>query len=314
MKVNKFNRIIVAEFLSQEQLSPQTLKQYRSALRQFFWWVYENCDNKPLHELKSRDALAYQNYMIKRNLSSSAVKFKRSVVSSLCGFLEVYYDEDYPMFRNIFSKKIPSVPANYRREKEPITKEELEVLVKELTICNNWQMLAYLIFSYETGGRRSEVQQVKKEIVDYDYMVDEKGNEKNYYMTHVIRLKGRGKDGKKGRLYFSDKSKQVIKKWLNERGEDDCEYLFIGRDRRGNVKQIIVETFNYWCSKVFSKILGREIYPHLLRSSLATELAANNVPISSIQAILHHESPETTDLYIVRNKMDLIDDVFSGQD
>ena len=304
-EVNEFNREIVEEFLSQQHLSPQTLKQYRSALRQFFYWVKEKCNDKPLYELKARDALKFQNYLLDHELSSSAVKFKRSAVSSICNFLEVYYDDEYPSFRNIFSKKIPSVADNKRYEKNPLTEDELEFLITELEKKEEWQMLAYLVFSYETGCRRAEAQQIKKEVVDYDYYKD-----KNYYVTHMIRGKGRGREGEKIKLIFGDESKKYIKKWLEHRGEDNCEYVFVKKYKDGSVKPVSLETFNYWCSDVFSKILNRRVYPHLLRSTRATHLNNQKRPIKAIQKLLWHKSSNTTEIYIVDDEDELIDDIF----
>jgi site-specific recombinase XerC len=90
-KVNEYSREKVEEFLLQQHLSPQTLKQYESALKIFFRFILEKCNNVPIYELKPKHALQYQNYLMKRGLSSSAVKLKRSAVSSLCGYMEVYY-------------------------------------------------------------------------------------------------------------------------------------------------------------------------------------------------------------------------------
>src|SRR5689334_829447 len=84
LSVNKDNRRIVEEFLKQsKQLSPQTLKQYASGLRIYFYWVKENAGDKAFYDLRSRDYLFYQNSLVDRGLSSSAIKLKRSAVSSL---------------------------------------------------------------------------------------------------------------------------------------------------------------------------------------------------------------------------------------
>ena len=103
-KVNPINQELVEDFLSQNHLSGQTLKQYKSALYIFCTWVHDNCKNKSIPELRPRDARKYQDWLIAKGLSPSAIKFKRSAVSSLCGFIEVYYDKEYDNFRNIYTK------------------------------------------------------------------------------------------------------------------------------------------------------------------------------------------------------------------
>jgi site-specific recombinase XerD len=156
VEVNEWNRKITEEFLEQGHLSPQTLKQYESALKIFFRWVKDNINNKPLYELRPKDALRYQNFLINRNLSSSGVKFKRSAVSSLCGYIELYYLDDFPTFRNIYNKKIPNPGKSFINEKNPLTNEEYILLIKALEKEERWQLLAYLKFSYASACRRAE--------------------------------------------------------------------------------------------------------------------------------------------------------------
>lgn len=306
-EVNEFNREITEEFLQQQHLSPHTLKQYESALKQFFRWVHDNCKNKPLHELKPRDALRYQNFLIARGLSSNAVKFKRSAVSSLCGYVELYYSDEFPLFRNIYNKKIPNPPRTLKYEKKPLSEEEFQHLIDELKNREQWQMLAYVLFSYSSGCRRSEAAQLRKEVIHYD-----KVEGKNYYVTHNIRTKGRGKEGKIRKLVFDDMAMDALKKWIEARGEDDCEYVFVNKTRDGKVEPLSPSAFNYWCSEIFTDIVGRRVHPHMLRSTRATHLVAiEGKNIESAQALLGHESSETTALYVVKDTDDDLDDVFS---
>ncbi|WP_064198975.1 tyrosine-type recombinase/integrase [Brevibacillus brevis] len=304
--VKEFNQTITEEFLNQQHLSDKTLTQYRSALRIFFRFVHDQCMNKPIYELKARDALKYQNFLMARGLSSSAVKLKRSVVSSLCGFVELYYGEDYPLFRNIYNKQIPNPPKALKNEKKPLTEEELQLLIKTLEEREEWQMLAYIQFSYSTGARREEVRQLLKEVVDYSKV---KG--KPYYLTHTIRCKGRSKQGKQRKLVFDDQAMDAIKKWIAVRGEDECPYVFVKKTQEGKVNQVNPTTFNYWCSEIFTAIVGRRVHPHQLRSTRATHLVLSGKNIESAQALLGHESSETTKIYVIKETDDELDDAFS---
>jgi integrase len=310
-QVDDFNKQITSEFLEQGHLSPHTLSQYKSALRIFFRWVYDNCQNKSITDLKPKDALRYQNFLINRELSSSGIKLKRSAVSSLCGYIELYYADEYPLFRNIYNKKIPNPPKTLKNEKKPLTNEEFDLLLKTLEEKEEWQMLAYVMFSYSSGCRRAEGRQLLKKVVDYEYIKDKDGNYKNYYLTHEIRCKGRGREGKRRKLQFSEDAMVAIKKWLEIRGEDDCEYVFVTKTKSGKVSQISASTFNYWCSEIFTKIVGRRVHPHQLRSTRATHLVAiSGKDIKSAQKLLGHESSDTTELYVIKEGDDDIDDAF----
>lgn len=305
LECNQFNRDITEEFLQQGHLSPQTLKQYESALKIFFRWVKNNCQNKSLYELKPRDALKYQNYLINRDLSSSAVKFKRSAVSSLCGFIELYYSDEYPLFRNIYNKKIPNPAISFIHEKRPLTPEEYENLIAELKKREEWQMIAYVEFTYSSGCRKAESRQLLKECITYDKV---KG--KNYYLTHNIRTKGKGREGLVRKLQFSEKAMEAIKRWLLVRGEDDCPYVFITK-HNGKIKQVSNTTFNYWCTEIFSKIVGRRVHPHQFREQRATDICiTEGKDIKSAQKLLGHKSSSTTEIYVIRDTDDDIDDCF----
>ncbi|MGG1338992.1 tyrosine-type recombinase/integrase [Bacillus toyonensis] len=310
-EVNPHNKQFVEEFLSQGHLSPQTLKQYRSGLMQFFAWVKDNRFNKPIYELKPRDALLYQNYLINQGLSSSAIKFKRSAVSSLCGYIEIYYSDDFPMFRNIYNKNIPNPPSAKRHEKVPLTKEQFETLVSKLEEKGDWQKVAYLLYTYSTGCRREESRQLLKEAATYDRYKDKEGKDKPFYMTHSIRAKGRGREGKVRKFTFDERAMEAMKKWLELRGDDDCEYMFVAKGKGGEYQQISANMFNHWCTNIFSKMLGVRVHPHLLRSSRATHaVVEEGKDIKAVQKLLGHASTETTEIYVVRDDSEDLDDLF----
>ncbi len=321
ISVNKENRDMTQEFLDQSlQLSPFTLKQYESCLKIYFWYIKENCDDKPFYEIKSIDYLKYQNWLSKRGLSSSAIKLKRSVVSSFNGYLETYYLDKYPSFRNYISKKIPSPAPAFVNEKEPLTIDEYENLCKELERRELWQQLAYIKFAFSTGCRRNESRQLLKEIVNYEPSIkmvevkDENGNKQmvqsKSYLTHPIRCKGRWQVGKMRKLQFDQSAMDAIKKWLEVRGEDVCPYVFISK-HGNNVNQIAIETANIWCNTIFEPIVGRRVHPHLFRESRATSLVVEqNKDIKVAQRLLGHQSSTTTEIYVVRKDEDASDEAF----
>jgi site-specific recombinase XerD len=316
-EVDEENKMLIEEFLQQQHLSAQTLKQYESSLKIFAKWVHDFVlpkGKKKIYELKPRDALKYQNWLINKGLSPNAIKFKRSSVSSLCGFIEVYYADEFKDFRNIFTKAIPNVAKSNVKEKLPLTVKEINTLIKELEKRGELQKLAYVLFTYITGCRREEARQLLKEVSTYEKNKDKDGNEKPYYLTHSIRAKGRGKEGKVRKFKFDDKAMEAIKKWIEFRASqvenDDCPYIFVSKTKSG-YKQVSANTFNLWCDE-FSEILGgRPVHPHLFRSSRATNaVIEEGKDIKSVQKLLGHNSSQTTEIYVVRDDADDDDDLF----
>lgn len=311
--VNKFNRDMVDDYLNnQTHLSPKSLIAYRSALRIFFWFVKESLQDKKCIDIKKKEFLRYMNWLSNRDLSSSAIKFKKSSVSAMNKFIENYYEDEYN-FRNFVTSEMQVPQTGKVHEKKPLTPEQIEYLCGELEKRKKWMILAWVQFSYSTGCRRAESRQLLKEVVEYEpnirmvTVIDEKGNEiqaeSRSYKTHEIRCKGRSKSGKIRSFLFGEDAMEALKKWIEIRGEDDCPYMFVIKTKDGNTRQVGESTFNDWCSGLLSDIMKMRIHPHLLRSSRATNLVLyDHRDLETAQKLLGHESSETTKIYVVKEE------------
>lgn len=319
--VSDFNKTILEDFLiNSTELSPKTRKAYESNLKIWFVWVKDNLNNKSQVEIKPLEYKKFQNWMVNRGCSSSDVNNKRSAISSLNGYIEIYYHDEYPLFRNFINKSIKRPPKAFVNEKEPLTKDEFNHLVDVLSSRGEWQKVAYLMFTLDTGCRRAESRQLQKSVIDAKPVKkirkvdDGEGNEVEkevvYYQTHAIRCKGAGSVGKVRKFIFSEVTMQALKKWMEHRGEDDCPYMFVTK-YGGTIKQVSETLFNTWATDTFSEIIGRRAYPHQLRSSRASQLALEDgVDIKVVQKLLGHESVTTTEIYVVRDDSDDLDELY----
>jgi len=312
---NEFNRNMRDEFIENStELSPQSLKAYTSNLQIWFNWVRQYCNNKRQIDIKSKEYLKYQNWLINKGHSSSDIHNKRSAISSLNNYILVYYEEEYSTFRNFINKAVKQPETAFVNEKIPPTKAEMVMIIDKLensNIKDKWQKIAYLKFTWETACRRSESSQILKDIInskpiEKTIMVkNEDGIEEEkqvkYYLTPKIRCKGKGKTGKIRRLKFSDYSMDALKKWVEFRGEDDCEFMFVV-NYNGGLKQVGESTFNQWASSCFTKLLGRRFHPHILRESRATTIVVEDKKnIETAQRLLGHNSSETTRIYVCKD-------------
>lgn len=317
-EVNEFNRNMVQEYLdNQTELSKATRTAYSSGLRIFFYWVKQHLNNKNCIEIKKKEFVRYLNWLTNREMSESAIRFKKSCVGQLCNYIMMMYEEEYPSFRTFVTKEMKVVKTGYVHEKIPVTPEEYVKLCEELKKREEWQKLAYLMFTYSTGCRRSETIQLLKEVVDYKpiekeiIITSEDGDEEKAisksYSTHMIRCKGGSIVGDRRKLKFGEDAMEALKKWLEVRGNDDCPYMFVIKVKRtGEVRPVSRSTINNWCSGLFTKILGRRFHPHLLRESRATNLVVHeNKSAEVAQKLLGHKDVSTTKKhYIVRDDID----------
>lgn len=296
-KVNSHNKEIFKEFLdANKHLSPKSIKQYTSALRIFFTFICENLNNKPMYQIKKRDFIKYFSFLQEHKLSSSALKFKKSAVSSICNYIEnvvAEEEDDYKNFRNP-TKAIKDIPSNSVYEKIKITKEEYDFLVKTFEEKKQWLYALWCVVAFNTAARKAEIVKFKSEIGNYSI---EEGQ--NFAEAHVILAKGRA-GGKPVKYLLNQVVLDYINKWLKIRGYEH-EYIFTVK-YNGVIRQMSENWAGELCSNVISPLLGRRINPHIFRASASTYLMEQGKDIASISKhILHHDSLEVTQRYLLRN-------------
>jgi integrase len=175
------------------------------------------------------------------------------------------------------------------------------MLKKALMEKNEWQKLVYLSLSYDSAGRKTEVWLVSKNI---DWVNRE---------TNIVR----GKGGKTFTLPFSKETEIYIKKWLEVRGEDDCDKLFVMKTAEGKVRPISKQTLNNYCeyfSELYKELTGKEvnIYPHCFKANRLNSLyREDKLSLEVIQQFGHHSSSQTTlNNYIEHRQDDVNNRVF----
>jgi len=306
--VSEENKILVKEFMeyvSATDKSPETKRVYIHNLKLFFQWVLNERENKFFAELKKRDFMSWLSYLVDtQKLSPSRVRQLRSTISSLSNFCEnVLADEDkrFENYRNLILK-IPAPPLESVREITYLSDEQINKLLDWLEEQQAWKDCLYIVLSFYTGARKSEVRQFK--ISDFTKDTLQNG----MYKTSLKRAKGRGKIGKQ--RYFLI-PQEIVDKYLGlylTTRVDDLDDLFVTK-YKGKVNSVSLNTFNHWCDK-YSEYLGIPVYPHCYRSSIATILKERGKDPVKIQKMLGHKDISTTMGYIRENDEEDIIDLF----
>jgi len=114
-----------------------------------------------------------------------------------------------------------------------------------------------------------------------------------------------GKGGRRRVVFLSDESKKYLRLYLKERLDDD-NALFVSiseRARVGNCRkktttrlsvQQITNIVKFYARKAG---LGKNVTPHTLRHSFATDLLENGADLRSVQELLGHKNISTTQIY-----------------
>ncbi len=144
--------------------SSQTLKQYKSCLRQFAFWNENENEGVSFARIRKRAFLRYQNYLLDTGMSKKTLELKRNAVSSFCNFLEIYIAEDDPSyegFKNfVKGTEIPEGKAKVY-DKQPVTYDEFVKVCDRLQQLKLYRLYTIWVCLFYTGKRITEILQLK---------------------------------------------------------------------------------------------------------------------------------------------------------
>lgn len=249
-----------------EGSSKNTIDTYYGILTKF-----SNHIMKDVSDVTEIDIRLYLANYSKTGVKNSTIV---TITDVLRGFFNWLFDAEY-IKRN--PMKLIKTIKKEKYIKDILTKEELEILKNS---CPDLRSKALLNTIYSSGARVSEIANMKISNIDFN----------------KSQMKIYGEKSKEERIVYLDASAMVsIKNYLNSR-TDDNDALFL--TKRLPYKNMGKEAIQKEIKKV-AKLSGikKNVFCHLMRSTLATNLSASNVPITSVQRILGHSSPSVTLLY-----------------
>lgn len=315
-QVNKENKHILEDFLAeykQRKMSKGTIAGYRNDLRIIMIYILKELDNRCVLELKKKDFRGLSLYFTDEcNMSAARTNRLKSSINSLLTFCEE--DDDYEYEVN-YAKKVRGVPKSPVKDNEDdffFTYEEF-IKVRDILVEQNKLQLAVLwSIGFDSAGRKNELFQIQKHgLLD--------GNKTNIVI---------GKRGKKFPLVYLDDTKELIRKYLEQRGDDNIDSLWIKGS--GDNKEPLSDSsvlYDRICSisKILSEVRGEpcNIFTHTMRHSRLECLSQGTdlrlldedgnprkYPLEQIQVFAHHSSSNTTQGYLKDHSQDTINSMF----
>lgn len=314
-QVNKENKRIIDDFLAeykQRKKSKGTIDGYFNDLRIIMIYILKELDNRCVLELNKKDFRGLSLYFTEEcGMSPARTNRLKSAINSLLTFCEE--DDDYEYEINM-AKKVKGIPRERVKDDEDnffFTFDEFIKVRDILVERGRLQDACLWSIGFDSAGRRNELFQIEKHgLLD--------GNKTNIVV---------GKRGKKFYLVYLDDTKELIRQYLEERGEDNIDSLWI--KGTGENKQPITgdALYDRVCSisKILSEVRGEQcnIFPHTMRHSrlecLAqgtdTRLIGENgnpqkYPLEQVQVFAHHSDVSTTQGYLKDHSSELIDEMF----
>ena len=314
-QVNKENKRIIDDFLAeykQRKKSKGTIDGYFNDLRIIMIYILKELDNRCVLELNKKDFRGLSLYFTEEcGMSPARTNRLKSAINSLLTFCEE--DDDYEYEINM-AKKVKGIPRERVKDDEDnffFTFDEFIKVRDILVERGRLQDACLWSIGFDSAGRRNELFQIEKHgLLD--------GNKTNIVV---------GKRGKKFYLVYLDDTKELIRQYLEERGEDNIDSLWI-KGTSENKQPITGDAlYDRVCSisKILSEVRGEQcnIFPHTMRHSrlecLAqgtdTRLVDENgnpqkYPLEQVQVFAHHSDVSTTQGYLKDHSSELIDEMF----
>lgn len=314
-QVNKQNKDILNDFMAeyrQRKKSKGTIDGYFQDLRIVFIYILKNLDNRSILELRKKD---FRNLSIWLSedceMSANRVNRIKSSVNSMLSFVE---DDDEYDYDNNVAKKVRGLPRERVKDNDDdffFTFDEFIKVRDILVERGRLQDAVLLSIGFDSAGRKNELFQIEKHGLT-------EGNKTNVVV---------GKRGKKFPLVYLDDTKELIKQYLEERGEDDIPSLWIkgSGDKKSPITKDSLYDRIVSISKIFSEVRGEEcnIFPHTMRHSRAeclkqgtdTRLLDENgkprvYSLDQIMKFMHHSDVSTTASYLMNHDDEEIDAMF----
>ena len=306
--INKENIALLNDFIEYMKSvgrAETTIKNYKADLLVFFCWCEDELNNKYFVEMTKREMARFQNHALNVwGWSSNRLRTVKAAMSSLSNFIENILDDEIKGYKPIV-RKIESPPKQTVRDKTVYSEEEIATLLEKLVAAGKIEKACFVALGAYSGRRKAELLRFR---VD-DFADDKLVCGGALYRSAPIKTKGRG-GGKYIPCYvLAKKFKPFFDLWMEYRQENgiESEWLFPRKGDPSN--QMLASTVDSWNDE-FTRLTGKDYYPHSLRHAYTTSLAKAGVPDSVIQQIVAWESSEMVRLYDDTPKDEMIGEYF----
>ena len=284
---NKINEIIenfVHTKVIDKGVTSNTIIAYKKDLNLFTSWCLNNKIN--FIEIKKKDINFYIHFLKEKNLNSSSVNRKLSVIKSFYDYLNQIGLVNSNELKIIGTQKLQKNLPKLLSEKEILHlidksgKIYIENPIKNIMYLRTQVILEIL---YSTGLRISELLNIK---------INQVANIKD-------KLYINGKGNKQRLVIFNQNALDLLKNWIaimvkNKKNKNS--YLFENLDNTNVIsRQQIYKDLKKLALKTNTEL--EKLSPHSVRHSFASHMLNRGADLRTIQKLLGHSDISTTEIY-----------------
>ncbi len=263
--------------------SPKTIENYSHYLKRFFDWAKINKPDQISADLV-RSYRLYLNRLTDETNQTLKKATQNYHIIALRNFLKYLAKRD---IASLSAEKI-DVGKNPANEVGFLQAEEVTRLLESASSSDvkSLRDRAILELLFSSGLRVSEISSLKRNQINLDRQ----------------EFSIRGKGNKIRVVFISDSAKKALEKYSEKRIDID-DALFVRFSRNAVIysdgsANLTPRSIQRIVKKYATKAgIVKDVHPHTLRHSFATDLLANGADIRSVQAMLGHSSITTTQIY-----------------
>jgi len=278
---------LLIEFLEYLEIernrSQKTVENYHHYLKRFLTWAKIS---KP-QEITAELVRSYRIYL-NRKIDDKGKELKKITQNyhaiAIRSFLKYLAKRD---IKSLAAEKI-EIGKNPSHEIEFLDSDELDRLLESASgqDIKSLRDRSILELLFSAGLRVSELTSINRDQINIsrqEFSVKGKGDK--------IRI-----------VFISDTAKNSLEKYLNKRMDiDPALFVRFSKKKKNEVEKnkrltprSIQRIVKYYAAKAG---IVKDVHPHTLRHSFATDLLANGADIRSVQTMLGHSSITTTQIY-----------------
>lgn len=284
-KLSKEEKRVIDDYVKYVSITSKSQTRLKNTQRSLI--TFRKGIEKPLINTTIKDL---RNFLASLNESALTQSSRNELKHTIKRFLKWKFDDWSKRFENLSDiKLIMKINEEKINSSTILRKEDIENIIKEEPKLF-WK--TFFITLYESGLRPIELRTLLWKNIKFN--IDGELSEINVYATKTSRARS---------VYVQNSTYYLTK--LKEKSKNG---LVFPSPRNPN-KPMGKELPAIWLGKISKKVLGRKIYPYILRHSRATELYTNsNIPDKTAQKFLGH-SKSMGDVYTHLSNEDVKDAV-----
>lgn len=267
--------------------SQKTVENYDHYLRHFLDFIQKKFKITQPEEITFDSVRKYRIHLNRLEVKEKKLKIatQNYYIIALRGFLKYLAKRD---IKTLTAEKV-EVGSNPSRDIEFLESQEVERLLnsaksEDLASLRDRAILELL---FSTGLRVSELISLNRDSLNLERQ----------------EFSVRGKGDKIRIVFISDEAKNYLEKYLSKRKDiDPAVFIRLGK----NLKNVWTENGLRLTARSVQRIVKKyslkagivkDVHPHTLRHSFATDLLQNGADIRSVQELLGHSNITTTQIY-----------------